>query len=73
MNSKQNSSYQLTDEIEEDDCFLKFGLISSSSKKQSEELVEEINTIISFIIYNTYSRKQISKSKVSHRNLENRL
>jgi len=66
---------------ENDDCFIKFGLVSSSeektSKTQIEEnenkqnqpahLVEEIDTIIALIIYNTYSKKHESTFNRQHR------
>jgi hypothetical protein len=77
------------DNAENDDCFIKFGLVSSSeeendrnqkqntSKTQIEEdeneqdqpahLAEEINAIISLIIYDTYSKKHEYTFSSQHR------
>ena len=59
-----------------DDCFRKFGIVSSLEKQTSEneldqdqpaKLTEHIDAILSLLIYHTYSRKHQSTSSRRYR------
>jgi hypothetical protein len=63
---------------ENDDCFINFGIVSSSEEKnqieenvntqdQAAYLVEEIDAITALIIYDTYSKKHEFTSSAQHR------